>query len=94
MSILKIYSQSNAIDVPEFLRWNINWIKVLSKTLYHNSMDVLLPQKKQKAIFAPKTVIIMLCTTYDFVNWTDDKKSRFFPDSTCAFIISGKRYNF
>ena len=36
MSILKILSRRNPIDVPKFLRLNINWLDVLSKIWYHN----------------------------------------------------------
>ena len=70
-SILKTFSCKNPIDVLEFLRWNINWLDVLSKIWYQNFVDDFLSRNRQNGIFAWKTVIFMFCTYYHFVNWTE-----------------------
>ena len=68
---LKILSQGNPIDVPEFLSWNINWLDVISEIWYHNFADEFLSWCKQKAVLLEK--VWFLCCVYPIILWTELK---------------------
>ena len=94
MSLVEIFSRKHPIDVSEFLRWNINWLDVLSKILYHNFVDEFFSRNKQKAFFDRITSLCCIC--YHFVNsfsLTEDGIWDFFRFNFFS-STSGKGYTF